>query len=75
MTVKMFGANICVKYFKGEGKEPEHNWKVFAGELMIGYLHDCSSIGGYIWDEDFMNSDEFEKVCAIAEEDLKNRSI
>jgi hypothetical protein len=70
---KMF-KEIRLEYYKGEENEPIDNWKVYSGELMIGYLHDCDGIGGYVWDEAFMDSIEFDEVCTMASEDLKKRA-
>jgi hypothetical protein len=67
---KTFG-EVKLVYFKGEDKEPEHNFEVYADKLLIGYLHDCDGIGGYVWDEEFMDCNDFELVCDAAEEELK----
>ena len=73
IEVKMF-KEIRLEHYRGEENEPIDNWRVYAGELMIGYLHDCGGIGGYVWDEEFMDSKEFGEVCDMAEEDLKKRA-
>ena len=68
VMTKMFG-EVKLVYFKGV--DPEHNFEVYADLLLIGYLHDCDGIGGYVWDEEFMNSNDFELVCDAASEELK----
>lgn len=70
VMTKTFG-EVKLVYFKGVDAEPEHNFEVYADVLLIGYLHDCDGIDGYVWDEEFMNCNDFELVCDAANEELK----
>jgi hypothetical protein len=75
LNTVQFGT-LRLEHFVGVGEQPKDNWRVFTeGNVMLGYLHNCDGISGYVGDDKFMEEgDDFDKLCELAKKDLEGRN-
>lgn len=66
---------LYLVHYEGRNEEPKDNWRVYTadGDVMVGYLHDCDGIGGYVGDDAFIDSKDFNILCDFAKQDLESR--
>lgn len=77
LNTVQFGV-VRLEHYIGVGQQPKDNWKVLSeGNVLLGYIHDCDgSFGGYVGDDKFMEeSNDFDKLCELAKQDLKDKNV